>query len=441
MEYVVDSQQSIVEALEHDDVTMLTLANDIELQEKLNVSKSVTFNLNSNTLHVYATEGITVTEGSTQFTGGTISGHADDPLVVSGVKAVGQLGPECELVSEKCAAHVKNRGTLIVDGDIMSGGNQAAVFVEGYGMAKENSTCVLQNGRIISSNQIAVSIAKRGIFEMRGGYVESQVTPPNPDNTSTIYAKGTNSTVHIFDGQVYSKYTPAITIMDGASLHMNGGSVKSDIHHGCVVDVFDAASINMSGGTIRGSECDVIHVHSAEDSDVCSINITDGEVITYATQTCIKEKPTGQNIVISGGKFHGKFNSDYIPEGYHTVVDKDGYTYVISDSTPDVNPDDPDEPDVDPTPDEPDDDPTPQPEPEPIITESAVLVRATPVYGLPNRKFLIDHIIGSITILDRDSVDSVTGDTYLHVKYILSGSGKRATGYMLEKDATRNARN
>lgn len=433
MDYTVDDQKSLLEALASDDCSKIILSQDVELEDKLSITSNVEFDLNGYKLWIGSAEGVTVSKGKVSFYNGTIVSPEDDPIVSENSGTVVTLGADLKFNATKCAVYVKNKGKVVIDGaEIESLGDHAAVFVEGSGTAKENSTLVMKSGEIIATQQIAVSVKSRGIFVFKGGRLESKVDAKNKDKTSTVYLNGAGTRMEMTDGEIYSEFTSALSVIEGASIELSGGLISTQSTTEPVVFVQGSkSSFEMTGGKLSSESTDGILIGGLERDQFNTLSITGGVIAVPIKNKCIATVAgEGQSVIqITGGRFHGDLDNKFVAVGYVMEKDELGYWVVKNAEDIDPVPDYPPEPGPQPGP-EPGPSPGPTPYP-PIVNKLGLLDRSTPVYGSPSNRFVICHVVGSVWVLSDGYVDNETGDRYSYVSYVLAGVGGRGTGYIL----------
>lgn len=436
MEYRVDSLKDFLDALKSEDCSKIVLDGDISLVDKITIEKALEIDFNGMAIACDVFEGINITKGRVTLTNGTLMSSEDDPLVVSGAGATLVLGTGLKVNASKCAIYVKNKGKCIIDGaEIESLGNHAAIFVEGSGQAKENSTLEMRDGLVVSTKQIAVSVKKGGIFLMKGGRLESKVDAENPDKTSTVYLNGARTRMEMTGGEVYADNTAALSIIENATAILSGGIIQSDGKGEPVLSIQgNGSTLIMNGGKIRGDNTDGILIGGIIDDELNYITITDGVIAVANSKNCIStvSGEATPEIKIAGGRFHGRLNKEFIAPGYSITKDNLGY-WVVEENIqpgPPIDSDDDDE----------DDKPTPQPPtPEPMyLRVSATIDKPTPVYGSPAKKFIICHLVGAVTVLSTDHINNASGENFSLIEYVLAGFGGRSTGYVVTSALTIN---
>lgn len=426
MVHEVDTQTSFLAALSEEECSEIMLSSDVELEDKLVIKKDLQIDLNGYKLWAAVAEGITVSKGHVIFKNGTIIGPEDDPIVAEGMGTVVTLGSDLKVNATKCALYVKSRAKIIIEGaDIQSLGDHAAVFVEGSGLAKDNTCLELRDGQIVATKQIAVSVKKGGIFLLSGGYLESKVDARNVDETSTIYLHGARTKMDMFGGEVKSEFTSALSVVDGAQAYIRGGLISSGTRTETTVSVQGQNScLSMSNGKISGVDSDGILVGGLDKDQVNAVVVSGGVISVRSSRKVITEVAgEGQPAIsITGGRFHGQLKLSYIEAGYTGQKDSLDYIDVIRDQDIPQLPDGPFDPDSS----------GGYMNPDPTISNKSVVVsRPVPVYGSPSRRFVICHIVGSVRIITTNHIDNTTGENYSFVEYVLAGVGRKATGYVL----------
>ena len=416
MIHEVGTHASFISALSDVECSQILLSADIELSDKISIKQDLQIDLNGHRLCTSVIEGITVSKGNVLFVNGTVIGSESDPIVAEGVGTVVTLGAGLSVNAAKCALYARGRAKIVIDGaDIESLGEHAAVFVEGSGLAKDNTCLELKEGQIVATKQIAVSVKKGGIFIMSGGRVESKVDAANPDKTSTVYLHGARTKMELLGGEIESVFTSALSIVDGPQAYIKGGLMSSSTRTEAAIFVQGPNScLSMSNGEISSANSDGVLVGGLDKDQVNAVVVSGGVIaVPNSRKPIVEVAGAGHPAVsITGGRFHGDLNFSYIEDGYVGRKDSLGYIDVISIEDASQLPDDI--------------------EPAPIVpNKSVMLSKPIPVYGSPSRRFVICHIIGCVRIITTDHVDNQTGDNYSFVEYVLAGVGLRATGYVL----------
>lgn len=436
MDYAVDSTQGIVEALKAEDSSLISLSQDITLEETLSITHSVDIDLNGYKLWITEPEAITVSKGKVTFKNGTIISEEDDPIVAIKEGTTVTLGADLKINATKCAVYVKNKAKVIVDGaEITSLGDHAAVFVEGSGTAKENTTLDIRSGEIVAEKQTAVSVKRGGILLVKGGKIESKTNECNKNKTASIYLNDTRTQMRMSGGEAYSEFTSAIVVMGGAYALINGGLVSSRSRKETTISIQGAnTSLVMSGGKVFSEASDGILIGGIDKDEVNSLAIKGGVVSVAAAQNCVsivagEGKPA---VSITGGRFHGKLDLHFIEDGYAGEMDDLGYIEVkdVDDIESPIEPLPDDRPCPPPHPgqDRPGGHLPPDPNP---VNKTYMLKRPTPVYGSPSRRFVICHITGAVKVVSEGYVDESTGEQYFFIEFVLAGVGGRGVGYIL----------
>lgn len=418
MNYNVSTQTQFLQAVTAEDSSTIIFDKDITLAERAEIAHDMTIDLQQHVLSVSVVEGIRAVKGKITILNGTIVSSEDDPITAENSGTCIILGQGLIVNASKCALYVRKRAKMICAGaDIEALGSHAAVFVEGQGTAKENTTFDLRSGQIVAQSQIAVSVKSCGVFLMKDGHVESRVGEENPDKTSSVYLYGPKTRMEMSRGEIVSEHTAAISTFEGANCTIAGGVVISHASHEPVIHVHgdtSGSTLQIAGGSFTG-EHTIISINGISVEPCNYVYISDGVFFTDLNEPIIScEAAEGAaEIAVVGGRFHGQLLDEFIAEGFARQKDADGWYQVV------------DEADVQPEPE-----PEPEPEPDPEFADSMVLKRVTPVYGSPSRRFLIHHVVGCVRILSIGHIDSETQDKYCYVQFVLSGSGTRGTGYI-----------
>ena len=432
MEYIVNNMQALIDALAQSDCTKIKFSDNISADSPLNISKDVEIDLSGYALQIDTLEGLTISGGQSTIKNGRIISNEDDPIAVAGLMTALTLGPALTITTQECALYVKQRGKVVIDGaEIKSNGDDAAVFIEGYGVAKNNSYLEMRSGTISSYNQTAVSVAKRGKFTLIDGRVECKIDDFNVSKSASVYGTGGGTIIEILGGEIYSPGVAALGGAENATILITGGRLSTDSEHEPVIKLSGTGiTYVQSGGVVASHATSGIHIHMIEDAKI-DIKIHGGEISVPVSKLCIDSNvDLADSIVIDGGKFHGGLDTSYISPDCKYIIDEDGYLVII---VPDDEPDDNESND---TPEEEsgtDNEPDTELEPEPEIKEVAyggVIARPTYVYGTPCKSFLVTQIVGAVKVVSEGHKDSL-GNTYSCIKYKLPGNGKQCIGYVL----------
>lgn len=418
MNYNVSTQTQFLQAVTAEDSSTIIFDKDITLAERAEIAHDMTIDLQQHVLSVSTVEGIRAVKGKLTILNGTIVSSEDDPITAENSGTCITLGQGLIVNASKCALYVRKRAKMICAGaDIEALGSHAAVFVEGQGTAKENTTFDLRSGQIVSQNQIAVSVKSCGVFLMKGGHVESRVREENPDKTSSVYLYGPRTRMEMSGGEIVSEHTSAISIFEGATCTITKGTVASHAVAEPVIHVCGSNScLHIVEGQFTG-DSDIIIISDLDADQSTHVCISGGTFWTKLRSWIIlcKLQDGEPEISITRGRFHGQISAAFIAEGYAIQTESDGWRSVLPEdeisSDPGSRPD-------------------PDPDPQVNFTRCVVLSKPTPVYGSPSRRFLIHHVVGCVTILSVGHVDPVTHDQFCCVQFVLSGSGTRSTGYI-----------
>ena len=458
MTYYASKTSDISQNLLLEDVEVICLTSDVSIEDPIEISKDVTLDLGGYVLSILIHDGVSITSGTVLFKNGTIVTAVSDPISVSNYETVLTLGENLKVNSSQCSLHIKRRGKLVVDGsDVMSTGEYAAIFVEGFGSAKDNSTLDVISGNIVSKEHVAVSATKGGTVRVSGGFIETQCNPEDRRfSHSSIHVSGARSNLIIEGGDVYSEHTSAVSVAEGSTYLHHGGTVQSDSTNYPAVNLYnDGTSLEMDGGQIKSLGCDGIFCEDISTYHSLKVIIKDGLVeVPSKKSVVVKDIRSEEPLVeIYKGVFHGILNPEYIPEGYSAVLLDNGYIQVdVSSDEPDGSIDDHtptddrppivdnDDPEII-TPVVPNTDPDPDSDtPELDDKESdedfydagmsIKIVRSVPVYGSTSTKHHIYDLVGCATILKLEH-NNMTNEDYYKIQFIRPGHGGKSIGFIL----------
>lgn len=449
MTYFASKQSDIAQNLLLTDVDCIELTSDISIEDPLELSKNVKIDLNGYTLTIPIHDGVSIVSGDVLIENGTIVTSSSDPISVLNYETILTLGDNLKINSSQCAIHIKRRGKVIVDGaDMMSTGDYAAIFVEGFGSAKDNSKLVVKSGNIVSKDHVAVSATKGGSIEVIGGYIETQCNPENRDNAhSAIHVSGGRSSLTIEGGDVYSEHTSSVSVADGAKFSITNGTATSDSKNYPSINLYDdGTSLEMYGGQIKSLGCDGIFCENISTYHALSVVIHDGLIEVPSNKKLVTYDIRSQEplVKIFGGLFHGKMNPSHIPEGYAAEILDNGYTKVSlrpdgeddgsehldPGSESDTESSSESEYDHKDSEDESEDSGDDEDDDLKLTGKSIKLSSLTPVYGSTSTRYHIYDLVGSATILKIEE-NSVTNEKYYKIQFIRPGHGGRSVGFIL----------
>lgn len=446
MTYFANKQSDIAQNLLLNDVKVIELTSDVTVEDPIEISKNVKLDLKGHTLAIPIHEGMSITSGEVSIENGTIITASSDPISVINYETSLTLGDNLKVNSSQCAVHIKRRGRVINDGaDIASTGEYSAIFVEGFGSAKDNSTLIVKSGNIVSKDHVAISATKGGTVKVLGGYIETQCNPEDrKDSHSAIHVSGARSSLIVEGGDVYSEHTSAVSIAEGAKFLLTGGTVVSDSKDHPSVNLYDdGTSFEMTGGSVKSLGCDGIFCESIETYHSLSVTIHDGLVEVPSNKKLVTYDIRSQepSVNIFGGLFHGKMNPSHIPEGYAAEILDNGYIKVgvrpEGDSDDNQNTSGSEdsnsgkqEQDTNSSEDDENNDDEDNESDLLEAGQSIQLVALTPVYGSTSNKYHIYDLVGSATILKVEE-NSVTNEKYYKIQFIRPGHGGKSVGFIL----------
>ena len=177
MTYTVSTLKELLDALNGaSEVSEIALTHDISINELVEISTDVvSINLMDNTLYIHADSGFKVTKGLVNFENGVISATSNYPIAVEGSDASIGLSSNLSVVGTNSIAKVTKKGKLYNDGAriVSYGKDGAAIVVEGYTIASDNSQFIQNSGEISVSDQDAIAVLKRGQVLIAGGSIDA----------------------------------------------------------------------------------------------------------------------------------------------------------------------------------------------------------------------------------------------------------------------------
>lgn len=446
MTYFANKQSDIAQNLLLNDVQVIELTSDVIIEDPIEISKDVKLDLKGYTLAIPIHDGLSIVSGEVVIENGTIVTASSDPISVINYETSLTLGDNLKVNSSQCAIHIKRRGKVINDGaDIISTGEYSAIFVEGFGSAKDNSTLIVKSGNIVSKDHVAISATKGGTVKVLDGYIETQCNPEDrKDSHSAIHISGARSSLIVEGGDVYSEHTSAVSIAEGAKFLLTGGTVTSDSTNHPAVNLYDdGTSLEMFDGHIKSLGCDGIFCENISTYHSLSVIIHGGLVEVPSNKKLITYDVRSQEplVEIFGGLFHGTMNPSHIPEGYAAEILDNGYIKVgvRPEGDSDDNQNDSGSEDLnsgnqeqDTNSDEDDENNDDEDNEGDLLKagQSIQLVALTPVYGSTSNKYHIYDLVGSATILKVEE-NSVTNEKYYKIQFIRPGHGGRSVGFIL----------
>lgn len=442
--------QSLISALSNSDCTEVSFANDITTTEQIVIVKDVVVDLNSHVFDIDVLEGFTVSSGIVSISNGTIRSNKDDPITAAGFNVNLTLGPSLDIATEGCSLAVKHRAKVHIDGAHITcqSPDHSAVFVEGYGLAADNTYLEMRSGSISSATQTAVAVTKRALFNLINGYIECNAPEENINNAATVYIDGRGAKFQMFNGELYSKYVTTIVISHQGDVTIYDGTVHTDSRQEPAIFIIGNSALLIQSGHIHTSKSDVIIIQNGEEPAPTHVVITGGTFTAGGTvaadnsKSCIvvMQGDVEPYVSVSGGRFKGKFDTKYLADDVTYEIDSDGYLVVIPSN---AQPDETSEPVSESTSeiqDEPASNSEPSADPEVPQHSSAVrggvIEKPTHVYGAPSTKFSIDNIIGAVNIVKSDIINS-KGMNFTLIEYVLPGVGRRASGYVISSAITK----
>ena len=299
-----------------DTVYILT---DVEIETPVVIDKSCSIDLGGHFIFVPMSGGLTVKGGaSVSFENGSIQTLSDaqldaqisDAIISQGSKTVVTLKDTLHVETSGTAIHARKRGKFVVDGaKIETIGDQSAICVDDSG-----SSLVVNGGVVTSFTNSAISVRDGGSVEINGGTIHTEVHSSIPkDLKSAIIISGDQSKATVTGGSIFSYDTVAIQEQSGASVEMQGGEV-----------------FKMSGGHVYSTDSHAFLANKTEVGSVQGIEITSGKVGAYG-DIVITAGKGDHGVVFSGGAVKGDLSKEFIAEGYvvSDIKDDEGYANII----------------------------------------------------------------------------------------------------------------
>ena len=384
MQISVSNLQELLEGIQNiNEQTTINITEDFTIDSVVNINTDqvVYIDLGGNTLTANVDNAFTISGGVIWIANGSIKSTANLLITIDGSASV-VLHENLTINGTGKIASVGKKGHLFFNGAtaICTLTENPAISVEGYTRATANSTFTMRSGCLISENSTAIEVSKRGIVEILGGKIHADgIAIQKIDDTNTV-----------------------VTI--------SGATIVGSVPDGTYFEPVDTDDMDIKDQT------DTIQDDSSETS-------TSGTDITDIEST---EDP----IVETTSQFPEN-DTDSIEDTFESPIDVE----VQTDIAETITASEPEEPanDVE---------IMQTTEPEQIVVKmfateqhiapvkSAALKTSTIVYSIPNAKYPIGNIIGSIRIFNEEHIDPVTNTKFVRIEYKLPGIGRRAIGYI-----------
>ncbi len=258
----------------------VTLANDLNLTEKLTIDKSLTLNLNGKTLSttadIWSKSGtLTIKNGTVEaaadafvvgdYLGGKEKATGDSTLIIGEGVTINVTGDGCNCVYVRSSDH---EASVITAGNLTAKG----AAIQGNGISRGNVT--VTGGRIESLADTAIYHPQDGVLTVTGGEIVGKT---------------------------------GIEIRAG-ELNITGGKIAA------TTDAFSGMKPNGNGTTVEYGAAVAVSQHNTNKRiDVCISNGTfDGFYALYEND--VEDESTGEGIAIhiNGGKFNGSIESENV---------------------------------------------------------------------------------------------------------------------------------
>ena len=317
-----------------DTVYILT---DVEIETPVVIDKSCSIDLGGHFIFVPMSGGLTVKGGaSVSFENGSIQTLSDaqldaqisDAIISQGSRTVVTLKDTLHVETSGTAIHARKRGKFVVDGaTIETIGDQSAICVDDSG-----SSLVVNDGVVTSFTNSAISVRDGGSVEINGGTIHTEVHSSIPkDLKSAIIISGDQSKATVTGGSIFSYDTVAIQEQSGASVEMQGGEVFTKNNMWPTVELNEGNTFfKMSGGHVYSTDSHAFLANKTEVGSVQGIEITGGKVGAYG-DIVITAGKGDHGVVFSGGAVKGDLSKEFIAEGYvvSDIKDDEGYANII----------------------------------------------------------------------------------------------------------------
>lgn len=370
MTYTASTLQELLDALDGiSEASEITLTDDIEINSAVEISTdTVTINLDHHTITISADNAFKVVKGLLIFTSGLVSATCEFPFVVEGADAAIEFA-NLSVLGTSNIAKITKKGKLYNTGAQItsSGTTGAAIVVEGYTIAAENSRYTQLDGELFAPEQNATEVCKRGQVLLAGGTIDA-------GENFVVYKSDSSATAVEATGGTFCGKLPSDTVIpEGFAI----GTMNASGYYS--VSAEETAESDNSSEEIR-SDFD----NDSEEAEATSL-----ESSSEDDQPEITEEPPIVTVEIP-------LTQKSVRDDQHDDSHPDESVNVVE-----------------------------------AVFKSDVLYKPTPIFASPCYKFPQGLIIGAYTILGEAILDSVSGDKFLPIQYKLPGNGRIAIGYIL----------
>ena len=376
MTYTASTLQELLDALDGiSESSEITLTDDIEITSAVEISTdTVTINLDHHTITISADNAFKVVKGLLIFTSGLVSATCEFPVIVEGADAAIEFA-DLSVLGTSNIAKITKKGKLYNTGAQItsSGTTGAAIVVEGYTIAAENSRYAQLSGELFAPEQNAIEVCKRGQVLLAGGTVDA-------GENFVVYKSDSSATAVEVTGGTFCGTLPSDTVIpEGFAV----GTMNASGYYS--VSAEETAESDNSSEEISSD----FDTDSEEDEATPLESSSEYDKPEEDAQSEVTEEPPIVTVEIP-------LTQKSVRDDQHDDSNPDESVKVVE-----------------------------------TVFKSDVLYKPTPIFASPCYKFPQGLIIGAYTILGEAILDSVSGDKFLPIQYKLPGNGRIAIGYIL----------
>lgn len=333
LEQEFDSLNSVMKSGKVKAGDTILLLTDVVIDELTVIDKNCFIDLCEHFIFVTLAGGLTVKGGvSVTFDNGSIQTLSDtqieDAVISQGSKTSVMFGPHLYVETNGTSIHARKRGGVIIDGTVIKTiGDQCAVLVD-----DAFSSVEINDGVITSFLNSALSVRNGGSAIINGGTLSTESSANIPEEVrSAIIVNGDSSKVIINDGNIFANNTVAIKELASSYVEINGGQICNKNSTWPTVELSDTSTaFKMTGGHVYSTGSYALMSTVTEIGSTPVVEVTGGKVGS-GTEVVLTVTKGDTGVEFSGGSVKGYLKKKYLKEGYvvSDIKDEEGYAEIV----------------------------------------------------------------------------------------------------------------